>query len=245
MSVSDIVLDRYNRRARLAPTLIVLLPVCLGIGSWLPLDSQIVGSLAGVGGTLAFGILLTILGRGPGKAKEPALFEQWCGKPTTLMLSYRHTSLNEHTLERHHDCLRKLLPALSIPESKEEELADPKAADTVYDSCVDHLREATRDKTRFHLVFEENMNYGFCRNLWGMRAAGIVSSLLGAAASVVRAGVEWYRVDELNASAIVYAVISLVLFVLFLIRFNIDWVRAAADGYSRQLLASCEKLAPD
>ena len=34
------------------------------------------------------------------------------------------------------------------------------------------LREATRDTSRFPLVFAENANYGFRRNLWGLRPIG-------------------------------------------------------------------------
>ena len=51
-------------------------------------------------------------------------------------------------------------------------VADPEWADTKYEEVVTSLREATRDTSRFPLVFAENANYGFRRNLWGLRPIG-------------------------------------------------------------------------
>ena len=70
-----------------------------------------------------------------------------------------------------HKKLSELLNGTAIP-TPQDEKRDPERADQVYDACVSCLIERTRDKTRFRLLFEENCNYGFRRNLWGMKPLG-------------------------------------------------------------------------
>ena len=64
-----------------------------------------------------------------------------------------------------------------LPTQQEEE-ACPAWADTKYEEAVTALREATRDTSRFPLVFAENANYGFRRNLWGLRPIGTTIAVL-------------------------------------------------------------------
>jgi hypothetical protein len=63
---------------------------------------------------------------------------------------------------------------LRIPSSREEEAADVALAEAAYASCTDTLRELSRDKPKYPLVFEENVNLGFRRNLWAMKPAAVV-----------------------------------------------------------------------
>jgi len=59
-----------------------------------------------------------------------------------------------------------LIPAHPMP-MIDDERSEPESADHVYDSSTAFLLEKTRDKKAFPLIFEENCNYGFRRNLWG------------------------------------------------------------------------------
>ena len=155
--------DVYNRRARLQPAFIVALPLGLAILAWSPDGFKgwtvLWSLLVWAGGTA----LLTHLARDLGKRKEPSLFEEWRGKPSTRMLRYADCE-NEVLVARRHESLQKALPELRIP-TKAEELSDLKRSDDIYDSSVKWLLEKTRDKKKFPLVFEENCNYGF-RELW-------------------------------------------------------------------------------
>ena len=58
-----------------------------------------------------------------------------------------------------------------LPDHQDEETCSA-WADTKYEEVVRSLREATRDTSRFPLVFAENVNYGYRRNLWGLRPFG-------------------------------------------------------------------------
>ena|SRR5258708_11400965 len=132
--------DTYNLRARLAPCVIVFLPVMFAVASWWPGEGKWPGILAGMGVSLALGTLLSQLGRDLGKAKQKKLFESWGGVPTTQLLSHRASTLNPHSLARCHEALRQLRPELHIPRSKDEELTDVISSDAAYVSCCRETR---------------------------------------------------------------------------------------------------------
>jgi len=73
--------------------------------------------------------------------------------------------------------LQKVLADIHLP-SEAEESADPQHADHAYDTCVRWLLEQTRDQKKFSLLFEENCNYGFRRNLWGLKPVGVAVTVL-------------------------------------------------------------------
>ena len=89
-------------------------------------------------------------------------------------------SENPVLVGRRHSSLQRALPDVHVP-NEAEEVADPGTADNVYDTCVRWLLEQTRDQKKFVLLFDENCNYGFRRNLWGMKPAGVFLSVLGLA----------------------------------------------------------------
>jgi hypothetical protein len=233
--------DQYTVRARLLPALLVALPAGVATLAWFPDGILGWGAVWGLitwsGGTL----LLAQIGRDAGKRKEARLFELWGGKPTTRML--RHAGgANPVTLARRHEKLKSLMQDVKLP-TPEEEAADPHAADEVYEACTTFLREKTRDRKKFDLVFEENCNYGFRRNLWGMKPLGLVIALLALAAIVgipvtdpaARSG------GRLGLVAVTGAV-GLLLLLGWLFVFTPGWVRVAAGAYAERLLEASERL---
>lgn len=240
MAALGIVEDTYNIRARVAPCVIVFLPLVLAVISWWPGEAKWPGVLAGMGVSLALGTLLSQLGRDLGKEKQQALFEQWGGVPTTQLLSHRSSSLNPNTLRRYHDALRQLRPDLRIPRSKEEELADVQAADSSYTSCVDSLRELSRDKAKHPLVFEENVNFGFRRNLWAMKPSGIVIAIGSAAACFTRVWTYLILQQTFEPLSVIFGVVCVASTVIWWIRITPTWIRSAGFSYAERLLGICE-----
>jgi len=178
--------------------------------------------------------------RDRGKKKEPALFQSWGGKPTTRLLRHRDAP-NKTLLSRRHQKLQRSVKGVRIP-TADEELADPDKADEVYDTCTAFLLEKTRKKEEFPLVFEENCNYGFRRNLWGMKPFGITTSSFGTAAVVLLLVLD-YR-SAIAPAPVVYAcaLLNFLLLMGWLTWFTPNWIRIAADAYAERLLAACEKL---
>jgi hypothetical protein len=161
-------LDEYTRNARLKPAFLVALPIALTVAVLGFKQSATEGTLFGLASSLGFTFLLSQLVRDRGKAREPWLFKRWNGKPTTAMLRHGDTCLNVHTRARYHKRLSAMLPEISLP-TAELEKANSAEADATYASCGDYLLSKTRDKERFQLLFQENVNYGFRRNLWAMK----------------------------------------------------------------------------
>jgi len=231
--------DEYTVRARLAPVLIVLLPIMIAVVAWQPTGSVWSSAAAGAIAGLALGGLLAQLGRDLGKKKEHDLLVRWGGFPTAKLLRHRTKGVNAQTLARRHERLRALMPTVRIP-SAEEEHADPAAAESAYGSCTDFLREKTRDKVRFPLVFQENVNYGFRRNLWAMKPAGVVLALVGIGATAAAI----VTPDSASVSARHLAALGLdvSLLVIWIVRVQPSWVRVAAQAYAERLIGACEEL---
>lgn len=229
--------DTYTRRARIYPLLIVALPVGVttlaffpeGFPSWKALWSLV---------TWCGGVsLLAQLGRDRGKQKEGRLFREMGGAPTTRLLRYRDAS-NPVILSHRHRLLSVLFPDLSLPD-KNEETADPAAADRVYEACIQLIRGVTRDSKRFPLIFEENCNYGFRRNLWGMKPIGATVAIIGVIVTFV---VGYLNGKVIAPSVITSATINTLLVVIWLFCISPQWVRVPAETYAERLLESIDHL---
>ncbi len=167
----------------------------------------------------------------------------WGGKPSTVFLRHSGSVFNRHTLTRYHRRLAELLPDVRLP-SEAEERAEPGRCDEVYEACGDYLRAQTRDTTRFRVLFQELINYGFRRNLWGMKAIGVVLSLAGIAITggLLVARTEAGKWPE-PALAIGFA-IDAVMLLCWLAVIRPDWVKFTAQKYARHLLECAEQLEP-
>src|SRR3954454_24014593 len=76
-----------------------------------------------------------------------------------------------------------------LPVTAEEEARDPQAADRANEAGCAWLLAQTRDRKRFALLFEENVNYGFRRNFWAIKPLALTASIVTLAAST--AAIAW------------------------------------------------------
>lgn len=231
-------MDVYTKRARLYPVLLVSLP--LGLAAIAHFEKE------PSGWSLIWGILLwcgvsfflTQVGRDLGLKKQQRLFKNWGGMPTTSMLRYRD-SPNNVSLLRRHEKLKKLLPELKLP-SRAGELENPKEADQEY---VHFLRSKTRDQKAYPLIFEENCNYGFRRNLWGMKPLGIIFSILGIVVIIIVILTQCVNNDLAVSPVIMLSgIINITILLNWLFVIQPSWVKTAADAYATQLFASLDVL---
>lgn len=242
--------DQYRWKARLQPALLVLLPGVLAAGTtvlWLLSEEAAAWRL--VGGTVASFLsaagLVTLveqLVRAQGKKKEPALWKRWGGAPATRMLRHRETELSTRVKRSHyHQKLKRLIKDIRLPSEADEE-RDPKGADHVYERCVEFLRGKTRDQTRFRLLFQENINYGFCRNLWAMWPVGLLFSAAGSLATayifLVAIGVN----DSLAFVAAGATVVNVTMFIWWILKINRGLVFIPAKAWSERLFEALDDL---
>lgn len=218
---------------------VTLLPASLAVAIWVPANSAVWNYLGTLVISLPLTALLAQLGRGLGKKKERQLFRLWGGIPTSRLLSHRLSTLNKLTLQRYHQKLASLLPDLRMP-GPTEESKNPATANQVYDSCVHFLREKTRDAKQFPLVFAENVNYGFRRNLWAMKPFGMLSAIAGIVSCA------FFALKKLHvgnsSTGVVGLVVSLTLLGLWLFVFTPGWVRSVAYAYAERLLGVLDNI---
>lgn len=234
-------LDAYSLRARFLPALIVLTPIVGAASAWVPLEQASLRAIVPVACLAALATLLSHFVRDVGKRREAGLFKGWDGSPSVRFLRHRDNTLPEATKDRYHTKLGKLVPGVELP-SRRSENAKPDAADGVYASCCDWLREATRERPRFGLLFEENVGYGFRRNLWAMKGAGILTASVGLVAGLAKASISLYENINPSIESLTAVLLSTVLLVWWVGRISRTWVAVAADAYARRLLAACETL---
>jgi hypothetical protein len=233
--------DRYTYRARLVPSLLTFLPLAFGGMIWFPGQEatwKVVGViLVSSGGAT----LLSHFGRDLGAKKQNELFRLWGGVPTNRLLSHRLTRFDEVTLGRYHAKLKYLIPELQIPNAVEE-MKNPSHAAQIYDSAIAFLREKTRDQKVFPVVFAENVNYGFRRNLLGWKPVGIGASSLGLMSCAVFAATHFRDEQSVTLLSIAGAIVSATLLILWLFVIRPRWVRYAADAYAERLVRSLDAL---
>ncbi len=244
MNLAELVKDPYNRRSRLQPALLSLLPVFVLIPLLYPgVEARATGMLT-LAAYLGGAMWLTQLGRERGKRFETALFAEWGGKPSVAFLRHRDTNLSPNTKKRYLSFLLGRVRHFRAP-SAEDERNDPRKVDDIYQAATDWLLAQTRDQKKFRLLFEENMNYGFRRNLWALKpiAIGVDLALLGVIAfytwwTFSSSGLA-FQMDRLLLLAVAVAAVHM-LAMSFLV--TKEWVKTIADAYARQLLAACDVL---
>jgi hypothetical protein len=250
--------DSYSRQARLFPGLLTLFPIILTAIALFPrlVTSSWGATLVTIGTSCGLLYGLSVLSRSRGKTVEKRLLVEWGGWPTTIWLRHREEHLPPPVLARYHAFFAKHVPLFFTP-SAEQERADPKAADGMYASGVKWLQERCRGKA-FPLVEKENAEYGFRRNLRGLKPIGItacvVALLISALAIVWRYDPVIPAISSLSIPSLLKALaaikpaaigaicVDVVALVAWFAIVRDNWVRDAGDQFARALLACCDTL---
>lgn len=238
MNIQTLFADEYNRRSRLAPALSALFPAIVCTFVWLPGVYKFSASIVTIAIACGFLLFLANISRELGKSRQGALYEKWNGTPTTRFLRHHDNTINKHTKKRYHSFLATTDTQLSMP-TVDEEANNPDAADDVYEAKVDWLVAHTRDKKVFELLFEENMVYGYQRNMLGMKPIGVVISVVSLCGCLFGTYLIGAWKDPMKLMTICISAFALGLWVFVVTE---AWVKSAADEYATRLLASCDVL---
>lgn len=184
--------------------------------------------------------LLTYLtaqfGRDLGKRKEPKLWTEWGGSPTTQLFRWRNSRIDNYTKERNHQKMQVFCPVdVTVDNAFESE--NLLKADEIYQSWTKFLIGQTRDTKKFSLLFKENMAYGFRRNLWGLKNYAILLITVLIFGSY---GYFYILTNSMNILLYptVFFVAELLLCLLLLFWITIvtkDWVSIPAFSYAERL----------
>lgn len=233
--------DRYERQARLKPALLALLPALVTLAVWQPRVwttlSGLVSLLVGCGLTF----LLSKVARYRGRTVERALIARHGGRMTEVFLRHRDPTLSPATKARYHGFFAAL--GVQMPTAAEEK-ASPSDADTCYSAGVDWLLEQTRDERAHPLVKDELIDYGFRRNLLGLKPIGVMVALAVLTAHLWLAATN-FGGDETRfwtATVMAIAMTGVIGAWLFVVR--MPFVEDASRTYAIRLLAASEVVLP-
>jgi hypothetical protein len=221
------VLDEYEIKARMAPAMIIILPVVIGglyaapvLSSW---------SVFATGGIFCLVLIygLSYLVRVRGDSIEPALWTSWGGAPSTRFLRHHDLSLSKQTKSRIRIELERRFSARLV--SEDEERREPSRADRVISDAFREVRQYIRLHDSKGLWSKQNAEYGFSRNLLGCRVLWLITAF----ASALFTAINGWRsgAGVLNpATALELALTSVAAYAGW--KFLPQVTRRVADGYA-------------
>jgi len=170
-------LDAYEMRARIAPTIVVFLPITITA-------SLIIGSITKPlngyisGGILFFALVyaLSHFVRQLGKNIEDSLWQKWDGPPSTRFLRWRDIYIGFDVKNQLHALVESKC-GIKL-HSKEDEEAFPREADEKIEQAFFKVKGIVRKNDASGLWNKHNAEYGFLRNLLGSRMVWLLTSLV-------------------------------------------------------------------
>jgi hypothetical protein len=238
-TLKDFGFDRYDRTARLSPALLAAWPALALLLLWAPKVIDTLGAILSL--ALWCGLLyaLASFARYQGRSVQRTLWASRGGNPSMIALRHRDHTIRPRRKEALHRLLNERLAARGVVmPTAEEEAADPSSADDVYGLAHAHMLEATRSD---RLLLNENIQYGFRRNLLGLRpwAMGLAAvALLADLTLTVRYGASG---DDVFGGAVLAGGFALALAAW---GFTVDqaFLDDASDAYTTRLFIAYENL---
>jgi len=233
--------DYYSRHARIYPAVLGTAPAIAAL--MILFTWRGVSITSGVASTGLFVILYAMsdLARQRGKRLEPKLYKRLGGMPSVRMFRRNDITFDEPTKERYRIFFAGKL-GRPAPSAGDEE-RDQNQADGFYAAAGTWLRENTRDTKKFSILFNENVTYGFRRNLLGLRWPAAALNLIVCMICIgLLRPINWPPNigDDLTVRVVIVLVVAMIhgLYLLF----GVTWLAAeeAANSYGRQLVISTE-----
>jgi hypothetical protein len=234
-------LDKYSIKARLYPSLLVLMPAFFVAIYYITDFEKYIHYITVILGLGLFTFLLSQLGRDRGKLKEPELHRFFGGKPSTQVIRHSNSHIDAITKKRYHELLSQKIPGIQIPTAQQEN-GNKEYADQVYESCVKYLISKTRDTKKFDLLFKENINYGFRRNLWGMKGWALFILVCCMLFHFYFATKHLTVFNAYSGKDLGLFAFLLFTVLLWLFRVNKNWIKLPAFAYAERLYESLNEI---
>lgn len=222
--------DTFTFLTRVQPVLIVIAPLLI-IGILFSFEfEKYIHILTSVGLYTVMSFLVAEIGRDSGVRKQDALWRSWGGPYSTILLRWDDSNLSKETKLNYYKRLEKQYP-LSQPFNLKN------SNDDVFAFWTGKLREKTRNKKAYSLIYAENVSYGFRRNLWGMKPFAISLNILAAIILPLYYAHQQHTFDW-TKYPISFWIVELILGVLLAFWFTIvnpKWVSIPAKAYAERL----------
>jgi hypothetical protein len=241
----QILVDPYDRSARLTPGLLVLAPLPVLVVCLFGSAHLAASSLLSVLGFCGIGFAMSRVVRNAGKRRQDALFLKWGGTPSVQLLRHRDSHFDRLTKERFHRVLEKGM-GTGMPDVLSES-QNPAAADEHYRAATVWLISQTRNTKQFPLVFKENIAFGFHRNCLGVRAYGIGISIACLLIDLLHSRAltltpPFVSLEGIDISAMIAIGIAATMLVAWIFWLTETAARHSAFAYAERLIQACDDL---
>lgn len=239
--------DAYQLKTRVMPLVVMFVPPIALVYTyveWVLFDTNTLSwsSLVSLTVPVILILLASLIGGGwvrdKGNERQESIFGEE-PLPSVRMLRHRDSMLSKEETRHYHNILKHHVTSTKWPTSNSER-SDPARADEVYKIACTKLREVTRG---VQIVNAENIAYGFCRNMLGIRNTALVLLMMVFSGLIVASCFEqspkltlfWYGATILGACMVA----------VWILWATQKRVEQQAERYARQLLASgTEHLTP-
>ena len=222
--------DRYERKARLLPGLLLAAGPALTAGALLQeLSAWYTAMGAAVGVEFLAAIVLGHYARARGRSTEESLWTSWGGPPTTRWLRPNDTTCSDQQKSKWRGAIKRQT-GMTIPASISEGATDA-SIDQAIAEATRQLRYVLRNKPNATILQSHNEDYGFARNLYGVRFLWVALAVLCVAGCGVAFALGMKPYAAIAIAITVLAVASLVA------RELPKYVRRCADRYAESLFA--------
>lgn len=222
-------LDAYNIRARLSASIILLAPIAITVFVCFDEIHNIATSAVIIGLFLAFTNYV------------PILLRRLCGsKQYFVNCAVEFLMPNDNTI----DAISKhrYYRYLASRDSSFEMFLEPTTSDEFRKCCesaVSYLRHHTRDN---HLVQEENINYGFCKNLLSSKIAGIIICIMLCAMVAICASMKYDLLIDIPTTYYFVFVTNIAMLIFWCFGITKQTLENTARSYARTLIIAIDTL---
>jgi len=226
--------SQYERKARLLPGLLcamALVPVGAAFGTpfvgWLGLAAT------GVGLWAIVGIGLSYLSSAAGNRLQEKLWPRWpYDAPAQKWLDPNDPNISSQQKHLMNEAIKRLTK-LDVDAAVQQ---GPNEVERVLNDCVARLRYRLRGTPQADRLESHNVDYGFARNIAGLRPLWLAALALSCAGC-------WIGYARFGRDPIWCAVSTLLLLVAIPIAFGLDWyVRNRAKQYAESFFSAVLEL---
>ena len=225
--------DSYNIRARISTVIFLLAPIIFPLYLFVPeirvLSTTIITLIIGFS---ICNVLISCSRTFGKKAKKTCFPDMY---PAQEMLLPSDCSLDDQTKLRYQNYLCTHLKDISFCGTENE---IKKSSNT----AIKWLVSRTRDAESFPLIYEENINFGFACNLYGMKSIGIIccSVIVFAELAAIYLTVNGKITSLSLCNLLISAIITVLFLIMWVFMVTKNWVLESGRRYGYALLSACD-----
>jgi len=225
-------LDEYEVRARLVPAIASVLPLVPMLLFGFGVDGKWVAAVLSAALPLVIAVLASSLAREAGRRTQARLWGPERISPVVELLQWQSGSSKVETGKRHLIVLEST--GLELPDADAEQ-ADPSEANGHYRVAESELRQVAARGDHPTLT-RALIQYGFLRNLRGLRIIWVLTSAVAVGVGVWLAVTDSRVAVGLGLAALAATYLGVLLWLI-----SDDAVRANGDTYARGLFEVCAR----